>query len=64
MVISLHASQAASAGQTAGAVWVLAAFLVWGAVLGLAEQRLIGIHKTTDAIADTAVERVDRLSSW
>jgi hypothetical protein len=44
MVISLHASQAASAGQTAGAVWVLAAFLVWGAVLGLAEQRLIGIH--------------------
>jgi len=56
MLISLHASGTASAGPATGAVWVLGAFLIWGAVLGRAEQRLIDIEKTTDA----AVERVDR----
>jgi DMSO/TMAO reductase YedYZ molybdopterin-dependent catalytic subunit len=60
MLISLHASQTASVGPGAGAVWVLAAFLVWGAVLGRAEQRLIGIEKVTEAAADATVERIDR----
>jgi hypothetical protein len=40
MLISLHASATANVGPGAGAVWVLAAFLVWGAVLGRAEQQL------------------------
>jgi DMSO/TMAO reductase YedYZ molybdopterin-dependent catalytic subunit len=60
MLISLHASQTASVGPGVGAVWVLAAFLVWGAVLGRAAQRLIGIEQTTDAVADSAVEALDR----
>jgi hypothetical protein len=59
MLISLHASATASVGPTAGAVWVVGAFLVWGAILGRAEQRLLGIQ-THDAVADTAVERIDR----
>jgi DMSO/TMAO reductase YedYZ molybdopterin-dependent catalytic subunit len=60
MLISLHASETASVGPGARAVWVLGAFLVWGAVLGRAEQRLIDIEETTDAVADAAVERIDR----
>src|SRR5215472_10811899 len=57
MLISLHASETASVGPGTSAVWVLGAFLVWGAVLGRAEQRLIRIDETTDAVADAAVER-------
>ena len=60
MLISLRASETASVGPGAGAVWVLAAFLVWGAVLGRAEQRLIGIEQSTDAVADSAVAALDR----
>jgi DMSO/TMAO reductase YedYZ molybdopterin-dependent catalytic subunit len=37
-------------------VWVLAAFLGWGAVLGWSQWRLIDIERTTDA----AVKRIDR----
>jgi DMSO/TMAO reductase YedYZ molybdopterin-dependent catalytic subunit len=60
MLISLHASATAGVGPGASAVWEMAAFLVWGAVLGRAERRLIGIEKPTGAVADAAVERVDR----
>ena len=60
MLISLHASATASVGPGAGAVWVLAAFLVWGAVLGLAEQRLIGIAQPTEQPAEPGAERIDR----
>jgi DMSO/TMAO reductase YedYZ molybdopterin-dependent catalytic subunit len=60
MLISLHASGTASVGPGAGAVWVLGAFLVWGVVLCRAEQRLIGSDRTTDAVADAAVERIGR----
>jgi DMSO/TMAO reductase YedYZ molybdopterin-dependent catalytic subunit len=59
MLISLHANETASIGPGAGAVWVLAAFLIWGAALGRADQRLIGIQ-TSRAVSDAAVERVDR----
>ena len=59
MLISVH-SATANVGPTAGAVWVLGAFLAWGAILGRAEQRLLGIQKTRDADAETAVERIDR----
>jgi DMSO/TMAO reductase YedYZ molybdopterin-dependent catalytic subunit len=60
MLVSLRASETASVGPGAGAVWVLGAFLVWGAVLGRAAQRLIGIAQTTETVADAAVERIDR----
>jgi DMSO/TMAO reductase YedYZ molybdopterin-dependent catalytic subunit len=59
-LISLHASGTASVGPVASAVWAMGAFLVWGAVLGRAELRLIGVEKRADAVADAAVERVDR----
>jgi DMSO/TMAO reductase YedYZ molybdopterin-dependent catalytic subunit len=59
MLVSLHASGTATVGPAARAVWVLGTFLVWGAVLGRAEQRLIRI-KTKAAVAETAVERIDR----
>ena len=60
VLVTLHGSETTSVGPGAGAVWVLGAFLVWGAVLGQAEQRLIGIEKTTGAAADAAVRRIDR----
>ena len=59
MIISLHASATASVGPVSGAVWVVGAFLVWRAILDRAEQRLLGMP-TDDAVADTAVERIDR----
>src|SRR5262245_16663810 len=60
MLISLHASGTATVGPTAGAIWVLGAFLVWGALLGRTEQRLLEFPKPHVAAADTAVERIDR----
>jgi DMSO/TMAO reductase YedYZ molybdopterin-dependent catalytic subunit len=60
VLVTLHGSETTSVGPGAGAVWVMGAFLVWGAVLGQAEQRLIGIEKTTGAAADAAVRRIDR----
>ena len=56
MLISAHASQTASVGPWARAVWVLAAFLVWGGVLGSVEQRLF----EETAPDEASVERVDR----
>ncbi len=60
MLISLHASATANVGPGAGGVWVLAAFLVWGVVLGRAEQQLISIAQPTEQLAESAVERIDR----
>jgi DMSO/TMAO reductase YedYZ molybdopterin-dependent catalytic subunit len=60
MLITLHGSGTTSVGPAAGAVWVLGAFLVWGAVLGRAEQRVIGIEKPTGAATEAPVERIDR----
>ena len=60
MLITLHGSETTSVTPEAGAIWVLGVFLVWGAVLGRAEQRLIGIEKITDAATDAAVIRIDR----
>jgi len=59
-LISLHASETSSVGPTVAAVWVLGAFLVWGAVLARAEQRLIAGTNTGAPIADATVERMDR----
>lgn len=67
MLISLSASETASVGPAARVVWVLAAFLGWGLLLGRADQRLIGVEGTTDTLGtavaaadDASVERVDR----
>jgi DMSO/TMAO reductase YedYZ molybdopterin-dependent catalytic subunit len=59
MLVSLHASETASVRPATGAVWVLAAFLVWGALLAWAQQRLIRLEQTTGAVADAAVA-IDR----
>ena len=58
MLISVYESQTASVDPAARMVWVLGMFLVWGAVLGRAGQRLIGIEAATDA--GPGVERIDR----
>jgi DMSO/TMAO reductase YedYZ molybdopterin-dependent catalytic subunit len=58
MLISVQASQTASVGPEARAIWVLLAFVVWGAVLGRVEQRLMYAKGT--APAEASVERVDR----
>ncbi len=58
MLVSVQASQSASVGPEARAIWVLLAFVVWGAVLGSVEQRLIYAQGT--APAEASVERVDR----
>jgi DMSO/TMAO reductase YedYZ molybdopterin-dependent catalytic subunit len=60
VLISWHRSATTSVGPWAGAVWVLGAFLIWGAVLGQAEQRLISIAETTGAAAEGAARRIDR----
>ena len=53
VLITLHGSETSSVVPWAGAIWVLAAFAVWGVVLGQSEQRLIGS-------SDAAVRRIDR----
>jgi len=56
VLVSLHTSQTSSVGPAAGSFWVLGVFLVWGAILGRTEQRLIDIEQTSNA----AAERIDR----
>jgi DMSO/TMAO reductase YedYZ molybdopterin-dependent catalytic subunit len=63
MFVSLYASQTASTGPEARAVWVLGTFLAWGAILGRAGQRLIGLEAAIHAAgspAEAQVERIDR----
>src|SRR5215471_5153658 len=45
MVVSLHASETSSVGPVPGSVWILGAFLVWGAVLGRSAHRLIDFEQ-------------------
>src|SRR5215470_10386738 len=56
MLVSLHASETSSVGPVTGSVWILGAFLVWGAVLGRTAHRLIDFEQARDA----AVARIDR----
>ncbi len=62
MLISVYESQTASVGPVARMVWVLGIFLAWGAVLGRAAQRLIGMEAPTGAAwaPESGVERIDR----
>jgi DMSO/TMAO reductase YedYZ molybdopterin-dependent catalytic subunit len=62
-LITLHASQTTNMSSGARVVWVLGLFLLWGAVLGRAGQRLIGLEATNDGVGSsqiTDVERIDR----
>lgn len=60
-LITLHASQTTSMSSGARVVWVLGLFLVWGAVLGRAGQRLIGIEATNDGVGRSHITKVDRI---
>jgi hypothetical protein len=56
MIVSLHASGTSGVGPVTGSVWILGAFLVWGAVFGRSAHRLIDFEQARDA----AVARIDR----
>jgi hypothetical protein len=58
MLICMQTGQSASVGPAARAIWVLLAFIVWGAVLGGVEQRLI--YSAGAEPVEASVERVDR----
>ena len=63
MLISAHASETATIDPALRAVWILVAFLTWGAILGRVGQRLIGIetaNSTVESAATPRVERIDR----
>jgi DMSO/TMAO reductase YedYZ molybdopterin-dependent catalytic subunit len=64
MLISVHASETATVDQALRAVWILVAFLAWGAILGRVGQQLIGIetaNSTVESATEPArVERIDR----
>jgi DMSO/TMAO reductase YedYZ molybdopterin-dependent catalytic subunit len=56
MLVSLHTSGTATVGSGTGSVWILGTFLVWGAVLGREQHRLLDIEGSSD----TTVHRIDR----
>ena len=64
MLISLRASESASVGPAARAIWVLGTFLIWGALLGRAQQRLLATEGRADVLgeprAGPSVDRIDR----
>jgi DMSO/TMAO reductase YedYZ molybdopterin-dependent catalytic subunit len=66
MLISLYVGQTATVPQAAGALWILAVFVVWGTTFGWAYQRLsIGrgaAASDTEAAVEhpASVERLDR----
>jgi DMSO/TMAO reductase YedYZ molybdopterin-dependent catalytic subunit len=62
-LISVHASGTATVDPTLRAVWILVAFLGWGAILGRVGQRLIGTEKansTVESATEAQVNRTDR----
>jgi DMSO/TMAO reductase YedYZ molybdopterin-dependent catalytic subunit len=63
VLISTHASETATVDPALRAVWILAALLAWGAVLGRVGQRLIG-RETANSVLESAtkpqVVRIDR----
>jgi len=62
MLISVRASESASVGPAARAIWVLGTFLIWGVLLGRAQQRLVAPEVTADVLGATRAERsVDRI---
>jgi DMSO/TMAO reductase YedYZ molybdopterin-dependent catalytic subunit len=63
MLISVHASETATVDPAIRAVWILVAFLAWGAILGRVGQRLIGTetaNNTVESATELRVKRIDR----
>jgi hypothetical protein len=66
MLISVQASESASVGPGVRGVWVLAAFLAWGAFLGWEQERLIRFESASDELdkampgGESSVARIDR----
>lgn len=63
MLISAHASDTGTVGPALRAVWILGAFLAWGAILGRVGQRLIGTetaNSTVESATEPRVKRIDR----
>jgi DMSO/TMAO reductase YedYZ molybdopterin-dependent catalytic subunit len=63
MLISVHSSETATVDPALRAVWILVAFLAWGAILGRVGQRLIGTetaNSTVESATEPQVERIDR----
>jgi len=63
MLISVHASETATVDPALRAVWILVAFLAWGAILGRVGQQLIGTetaNSTVESATEPRVERIDR----
>jgi DMSO/TMAO reductase YedYZ molybdopterin-dependent catalytic subunit len=61
MLVSVHASETATVGPALRAVWILVAFLGWGAILGRVGQRLIVIETANHVIGDATEPRVERI---
>src|SRR5207247_6354127 len=58
-----HASETATVDPALRAVWILVAFVAWGAILGRVGQRLIGtetVNSTGENATERRVERIDR----
>jgi DMSO/TMAO reductase YedYZ molybdopterin-dependent catalytic subunit len=64
LLVSLSLNQQASFNPAIGSLWILSAFLVWGAALGWAHARLnkVGAATTADETKGVEVERVGRRS--
>ena len=66
MLISLYVGHTATVPQSAGALWILAVFVVWGTAFGWAYRRLSISHRAVASDAESAVEapesveRIDR----
>ncbi len=62
-LISQNVNRTATTSSAVSGLWILATFLVWGAVLGWAHRRLSTESVMTDATEDSgdaSVERIDR----
>ncbi len=63
MFISVHASETATVGAALRAVWILVAFLAWGAILGRVWERVTGretVNSRVEKATESRVERIDR----
>lgn len=66
MLISVQASESASVGPGVRGFWVLTAFLIWGALLGWGQERLIRCESGNDELdkampgGESSVARIDR----
>jgi DMSO/TMAO reductase YedYZ molybdopterin-dependent catalytic subunit len=63
MFISVHASETATLGPALRALWILVAFLAWGAILGRVWERVTDretVNSRLEKATESRVERIDR----